>query len=81
MEGLILAYRAFVHLVAEYGNVLMMGASATQMSKLDSMQHLPEPLCSTQFVLLERGRHVNVSVTWHLIITFPLLLILIRVGM
>ena len=32
MEGLILAYQAFVHLVAEYGNVLMMGASATQLS-------------------------------------------------
>ena len=50
MEGLILAYRAFVHLVSEYGNVLMMSASATQLSKLDSMQQFAEPLYSTQFV-------------------------------
>ena len=42
------------HLVAEYGDVLMMGASATQ---LDSMQHLAEWLCSTQFIPLERYCH------------------------
>ena len=28
-------------------NVLMMEASATQLSKLDCMQHLAEQLCST----------------------------------
>ena len=56
-EGLILAYRAFVRPVAEYGSVLMMGASATQLSKLDHMQHLAEQLCSTQFIPLERRRH------------------------
>ena len=44
-EGLILAYQAFVHPVVEYGSVLMMGASATQLSKLDRMQHLAEQLC------------------------------------
>ena len=38
-EGLILAYQAFVRPVAEYGSVLMMGASATQLSKFDRMQH------------------------------------------
>jgi len=45
-EGLILAYWAFVRPVAEYGSVLMMGASATQLSKLDCMQHFAEWLCS-----------------------------------
>ena len=47
-EGLILAYRAFVCPVAENGSVLMIGASATQLSKLDHMQHLIE---STQFIV------------------------------
>ena len=56
-EGLILAYQALVHQVAEYGNVLMMGASATQLSRLDRMQHLAEQLCSTQFTPLEKHRH------------------------
>jgi len=46
-----------VHPVAEYGSVLMMGASATQLSKLDYMQYLAEQLCSTQFIPLERRRH------------------------
>jgi len=41
-EGLILAYRAFVCPVAEYGSVLMMGASATQLSKLDGTQYFAE---------------------------------------
>ena len=40
-----LAYRAFVHPVAEYGGILLMGASATQLSKLDHMQHFAEQLC------------------------------------
>ena len=34
-----------------------MRASATQLSKLDHMQHLVEQLCYTQFTLLERHRH------------------------
>jgi len=56
-EGLILAYRAFVRPVAEYGSALMMGASATQLYKLDHMRHLAEQLYSTQFIPLERRRH------------------------
>ena len=55
--GLILAYQAFVRPIAEYGNVLMMGASPTQLSRLDRMQHLAEQLCSTQFTPLEKRRH------------------------
>ena len=55
--GLILAYQAFVRPVAEYGNVLMMGASPTQLSRLDRMQHLAEQLCSTQFTPLEKRCH------------------------
>ena len=38
---------AFVHPVEEYGNMLMMGASATWSSKLDCIQYLAERLCST----------------------------------
>ena len=52
-----MAYRAFVRPVAEYGSVLMMGASATQLSKFDRMQHLAEQLCSTQFIPPEKRRH------------------------
>jgi len=48
-----------VHPVAEYGSVLMMGASATQLSKLDRMQHFSERICSAQFVFLERVYCVN----------------------
>ena len=33
-EGLSLAYWAFVRPVAEYGGILLLGASATQLSKL-----------------------------------------------
>ena len=43
--------------VAEYGSVLMMVASATQLSKFDRMQHLAEQICSTQFIPLEKRRH------------------------
>ena len=51
-----MAYHAFVRPVAEYGSVLMMGASATQLSKVDRMQHLAEQLCSTQFLPLAKRR-------------------------
>ena len=43
-RGLTLAYRAFVHPVAEYGSILMMEASDTQLSKLDHMQHFAAQL-------------------------------------
>ena len=47
MQGLTLAYRAFVHPVTEYGSILMMGASATHLSKLNRMQQFAEKLCSS----------------------------------
>ena len=53
-EGLSLAYRALVHLVAEYCGILLLGVSATQLSKLDRMQQFAEWLCSTSFVPLSR---------------------------
>ena len=55
--GLSLAYCEFVHPVAEYGDILLMGASATQLSKLDRMQHFAEQLYSSSFVPLQRCRH------------------------
>ena len=56
-EGLSLAYRAFVCPVAEYGGILLLGASATQLAKLDCMQQFAEQLCSSSFVPLSRRRH------------------------
>ena len=38
----------------------MIGASNTQPSNLDSMQHLTEQLCHTQFMPLERYFHAAV---------------------
>ena len=56
-EGLTLAYRAFVRPVAEYGGILMIGASDTQLSRLNHMQHFAEQLCSSHFTPLQRHRH------------------------
>ena len=49
-----------MHPVAEYGSVLMMGASNSQLSKLDRMQHFAERLCLSQFTPLHRRRHAAV---------------------
>ena len=54
-----MVYRAFVHPVAEYGGILLLGASATQLSKLDRMQQFAEWLCSSSFVPLSRRRHAS----------------------
>ena len=63
-KGLILAYQAFVR---PHGNVLMMGASVTQLSRLDHMQHLAEQLCSTQFTPLEKCCHVAaIGLIWNM---------------
>ena len=56
-EDLSLAYRPFVHPVAKYGGIFLLGASATQLSKLDCMQQFAERLCSSSFVLLSRRHH------------------------
>ena len=52
-----MAYQAVVCPVAEYGGILLLGASATQLAKLDCMQQFAERLCSSSFVPLSRHRH------------------------
>ena len=55
MENLILAIESFCIQLQ-----LMIGASTTQPSNLDSMQHLTKQLCNTQFMPLERCCHAAV---------------------
>ena len=45
-----LAYKAFIRPMMEYGNVAIMGASATQLSKLDAIQNVVTGLCQGSFV-------------------------------
>ena len=44
-RGFIVAYKSFVRPVCEYGSVAIMGASATHLSKLDSIQKMAERFC------------------------------------
>ena len=46
--------RAFVCPIAEYVSIVMLGASATWMSKLDRMQHFAEHLCLSYFIPLQK---------------------------
>ena len=46
-----------MHIVAENDGILLLGASATQLFKLDHMQHFIEQLCSSSFVPLQRCHH------------------------
>ena len=48
-KDLILGYQVFMRPVAKYGSVLMIGASATQLSNLDCVQHFAKQLCFMQF--------------------------------
>ena len=52
-----LAYKAFIRPMMEYGNVAIMGASATQLSRLDTIQNSATKLCHTSFVPLQYRRH------------------------
>ena len=52
-----LAYKAFIRPIMEYGNVAIMGASATQLSRLDTIQHAATKLCCSSFVSLQYRRH------------------------
>ena len=52
-----LAYKAFIRPMMEYGNVAIMGASATQLSRLDTIQHAATKLCCSSFVSLQYRRH------------------------
>ena len=45
--------------VAEYGSVLMMGVSSSQLSKLDCVQHFAEILCLLQFTPLHSHRNAT----------------------
>ena len=52
-----LAYKAFIRPLMEYGNVAIMGASAMQLGKLDTVQNAATKLCHTSFVPLQYRRH------------------------
>ena len=56
-RGFVLGLSGFVRPVAEYRGLLLLGASATQLSKLDCMQWFAEQLCSSSFVPLSRRHH------------------------
>ena len=40
-----LAYKAFIRPIMEYGNVTIMGASVTQLGRLDAVQNTATSLC------------------------------------
>ena len=48
-RGFIVVYKSFVRPVYEYGSVAIMGASATHLSKLDSIQKMAERFCGCEF--------------------------------
>ena len=52
-----LAYKAFIKLMMEYGNVAIMGACATQLSRLDTIQNVATGLCHITYVSLPCRRH------------------------
>ena len=52
-----LAYKAFVRPIMEYGNVAIMGASATQLSRLNTVQNVATSLCHAVFVPLQCHHH------------------------
>ena len=52
-----LAYKAFIRPMMEYDNVAVMGASAKQLGKLDTVQNAATKLCHTSFVPLQYHRH------------------------
>ena len=55
-----LAYKAFIRPIMEYGNVAVMGASATQLGRLDAVQNAATSLCRTSFVSLQCHHHAAV---------------------
>ena len=48
-SGLTIAFKSFVSLIFGYGNIIFMGASATHLNKLDSVQQIAERLCGYHF--------------------------------
>ena len=51
------AYKAFIRPMMEYGNVAVMGTSATQLSRLDTIQNATTKLCHISFVSLQHHHH------------------------
>lgn len=51
--------------VAEYGIILMMETSNSQLSKLDRLGHFAEKLCSSQFTPLHRHHNAEI-IEWEL---------------
>ena len=52
-----LAYKAFIRPMIEYGNVTIIGASATQLSRLDTVQNAATTLCHASFIPLQHHCH------------------------
>ena len=50
-------YNLLIRPIMEYGNVAIMGASATQLGRLDVVQNAATSLCQTSFVPLQCCRH------------------------
>ena len=57
----------------EYGNVAIMGASATQLSRLDTVQNVATALCHASFIPLQHHRHAA-ACSWITVETVGLVL-------
>ena len=55
-----LAYKAFIRPILEYGNVAIMGAIVTQLSRLITVQNAATTLCHVDFVPLQCRCHATV---------------------
>jgi len=59
-RGFTVAYKSFVRPVCEYGSVAIMGASATHLSKPDSIQKMAERFSGCKFPSLHSHREASV---------------------
>ena len=50
-------YKAFIRPMVEYGNVAIMGGSAIQLSRLDTVQNAATALCHASFIPLQYRCH------------------------
>ena len=51
------SHKAFIRPMMEYGNVAIIGASATLLSRLDTVQNAAATLCHVFFIPLQHRRH------------------------
>ena len=58
-RGFTVAYKSFVRPVCEYGSAAIMGASATHLSKLDSIQKIAERFSGCEFPSLHYHREAS----------------------